>query len=72
MSATTIRLWQVEDRGEVIKFSTTPPERDGRMVFISRSVIEHISRGPVNRSARFPWRPCEVKLPDWLIEKEGL
>ncbi len=63
-----LRLWQIEDRGTSIKFSTAPPDRQGREVFIGRSVIEHISRG-----APLPngWRECEVTVPDWLGEKEG-
>lgn len=65
-----VRLWQIEDRGKSLLFSTTPPEnRDGRPVFIGRSVIEHISRDlPLPNG----WVPCTVTLPDWLIEKEGL
>jgi len=66
---TTIRLWQIEDRGQSIKFSTAPPERDGRQVFIGRSIIEHISR---NLALPNGWIPCVVKLEDWLIEKGRL
>ena len=66
---TVIRLWQIEDRGESIRFATAPPDRDERKVTISRSVIEHISRGPVLPNG---WRVCEVRLPDWLIIKEDL
>lgn len=67
--STTIHLWQIEDRGASIKFSTAPPDRDGKQLFIGRSIIEHISRGPEMPNG---WRPCDVKLPDWLIEKEDL
>lgn len=64
-----IRLWQIEDRGTSIKFSTAPPDRDGRQLFIGRGEIEHISR---NRPLPNGWIPCEVTVADWLAEKEDL
>ena len=65
----TIQLWEVDDRDEYIDFHTAAPGGGGRMVRISRSIIEHISRGTPLPNG---WRPCEVRLPEWLVVKEGL
>jgi hypothetical protein len=66
MSATTIRLWLVRETDAARLYSTTPTDdaaREGRKIWIPRSIVEHTSKYGSEH---------QVKLPDWFIQKENL
>lgn len=65
-----LRLFQIEVRERAIKFSKTPPgNREQDILWIPRSVIEHVSR---DKALENGWRPCEVTVEDWFAEKNDL
>lgn len=70
METIKLRLWEMVWTEKAIKFSTTPSTKPtGDQVWLSRSLIEHITRRPAIEGS---WPECEVTIPEWLAEKTGL
>ena len=65
-----LNLWQVDSSEKAYLFSTTQNhKRDGKQVWIPRSMIEHVTRLPERIGE---WQQCIVTLPEWIAEKKGL
>ncbi len=61
-----IRLWFIMETEAARLYSTTPNNdsaRDGRRIWIPRSIVEHTSKQGAEHT---------LDLPDWFIEKENL
>ena len=70
MSAEIIRLFEVAKTDKAYLFSTTPKSgRDGKQVWVPKSIIEHLHREP---PVVGEWKECHVRLPLWFCEKEKL
>lgn len=68
---TVITLWLIRSTEKAFLFSRLPPEKYTEKedeIWIGRILVENIIKMPEQDGMRL----CDVKLPEWLIEKENL
>lgn len=63
MNTTKIWLWFVRETEKARLYSTTQLERQGRRIWVPKSIVEHTSKHD---------NAHELELPDWFVDKNDL
>ena len=73
MNTRRVVLYQIGGSPQAYKFSTKQKgdnTRDLHIVWVPKSIIEHITRRPAQELNQ--WDQCEVELPEWFLDKNNL
>lgn len=67
-----LTLWLISETEKARQLSTTPndPHRDGRKVWIPRSVVTSFRKWPKQKPEDY--NECELEIEDWFAEREDL